>query len=89
MTERRYTRPEFEKELDALLYAAGSDGGAHRRLLSWYDEVMYDLGQVGALREALRKVTAEKVEAEVLAEELEARLFALERKVRYEGVEDE
>lgn len=88
MTERRYTRPEFEKELVEVSRSL-EVGAACRRLLSWYDEVMYDLGQVGALREALRKVTAEKVEAEVLAEELEARLFALGQKARYEGVEDE
>jgi hypothetical protein len=73
-----YTRPEFQLELEAV---ERGDAAAPRRLLSWYDGVMYNLGQVSALRAALSRATAEKVEAEVRAEEAERRIDVLEREL--------
>jgi hypothetical protein len=82
VTGRRYDRSEFEVELDTILKKHLTDAvNASRRLLSWYDEVMYDLGQTEALRAALSRATTEKVEAEVRAEEAERRIDVLEREL--------
>lgn len=85
MTERKYTRAEFETELRAA--GEGYDA-AIRRLLSWFDEVQHDLGHVGALYENLKRVTSEKVAAEVRAEEAEQRVWHLERQLAAKRVED-
>jgi hypothetical protein len=87
MSERSYTRPEFEKELEEAQYAI--DGAARRRLLAWYDDIMYDLGQVGALREALARATNEKVDAEVRENEAEAVIRSLEKQLSAKRVKEE
>jgi hypothetical protein len=94
MSERSYTRPEFERELDQV--AKWSNYGdnanpktAKNRLLAWYDEVIYDLGQVGALREALARATNEKVDAEVRANEAEATIRSLEKQLSAKRVKEE
>jgi len=87
MSERSYTRPEFEKEMEGVRHA--SDGAAWRRLLAWYDDIMYDLGQVGALREALGRATREKVDAEVRANEAEATIRSLEKQLSAKRVKEE
>lgn len=86
MTERKYTRAEFETDVHAA--GEGYDA-AIRRLLSWFDKVQYDLGHVGALYENLKRVTGEKVAAEVRAEEAEQRVLHLERQLAAKQAEEE
>lgn len=89
MTERKYTRAEFETELKAVRkwtdsYATDARNtaeGAERRLTQWFDSVQLNLGHVGALYENLKRVTGEKVAAEVRAEEAEQRVWHLERQL--------
>lgn len=90
MTERKYTRAEFETELRATRegYDDAKKRQAQNRLLSWFDEVQLDLGHVGALYDNLRRVTAEKVAAEVRAEEAEQRILHLERQLAAKRVEN-
>ncbi len=87
MSERKYTRPEFDAELHEVSRA--SDGVAYRRLMAWYDDIMYDLGQVGALREALSRATREKVDAEVRENEAEAVIRSLEKQLSAKRVKEE
>lgn len=87
MTENRYTRPEFEQELREVrkwsAYGAqGSVESAERRLLTWYDSIMYEVSATKALRDALQRATHEKVDAEVRLEEALVRIDLLESKVR-------
>ena len=91
MTERKYTRAEFDTELRATWegYDDAKKQQARNRLLSWFDEVQLDLGHVGALYDNLKRVTAEKVAAEVRAEEAEQRIWHLERQLAAKRVEDE
>ena len=91
MTERKYTRAEFETELRATRegYDDAKKRQAQNRLLSWFDEVQLDLGHIGALYDNLRRVTAEKVAAEVRAEEAEQRIWHLERQLAAKRVEEE
>lgn len=98
MTERKYTRAEFETELKAVRkwtdssYATdvrNTAEGAERRLTQWFDEVQLDLGHVGALYDNLKRVTSEKVAAEVRAEEAEQRIWHLERQLAAKRVEEE
>lgn len=83
MSERKYTRPEFAKELDS------GTANSRNRLMAWYDDIMYDLGQVGALREALSRATREKVDAEVRANEAEAVIRSLEKQLSAKRVKEE
>jgi hypothetical protein len=101
VTERKYTRAEFETELKAVRkwtdasYRSQSKEtaeSAERRLVQWFDAVQHDLGHVGALYENLKRVTGEKVAAEVRAEEAEQRVWHLERQLaakRAEGDKEE
>lgn len=92
MTERKYTRAEFEAELDRIgsVSSAGAEQDASiRRLLSWFDEVQHDLGHVGALYDNLKRVTSEKVAAEVRAEEAEQRVWHLERQLAAARLDNE
>lgn len=91
MTERKYKRAEFERELQAVRegYDEAKKQQAQNRLIQWFDEVQLDLGHVGALYENLKRVTAEKVEAEVRAEEAEQRVWHLERQLAAKRAEDE
>lgn len=98
MTERKYKRAEFEAELhdvrkwtDVSYSTQGKEAAesAERRLLQWFDQVQLKLGHVGALYENLKRVTSEKVAAEVRAEEAEQRIWHLERQLAAKRVEDE
>ena len=98
VTERKYTRAEFETELKAVRkwtdssYATdvrNTAEGAERRLVQWFDEVQLDLGHVGALYDNLKRVTSEKVAAEVRAEEAEQRIWHLERQLAAKRAQDE
>lgn len=98
MTEHKYTRAEFEAELKAVrkwtdsshaTEARKTAESAERRLTQWFDEVQLDLGHVGALYDNLKRVTGEKVAAEVRAEEAEARIWHLERQLAAKRVEEE
>lgn len=91
MTERKYKRAEFEAELDEIesVSSTGAErDAAIRRLLSWFDEVQFDLGHVGALYDNLKRVTGEKVAAEVRAEGAEQRVYHLERQLAAKRVEN-
>jgi len=90
MTERKYTRAEFETELHAAGegYDDAKKRQARNRLVQWFDEVQLDLGHVGALYDNLQRVTAEKVAAEVRAEEAEQRIWHLERQLAAKRVEN-
>lgn len=87
MSAKRYSRPEFDAELHEVSRA--SDGVAYRRLMAWYDDIMYDLGQVSALRTALDRATNEKVDAEVRANEAEATICSLEKQLSAKRVKEE
>lgn len=70
------TREEFAEEIRLWTPEANFN-----RLMRFFDEVQHDLGHVGALYENLKRVTAEKVAAEVRAEEAEQRILHLERQL--------
>jgi len=91
MTERKYTRAEFETELRASGegYDDAKKQQARNRLIQWFDEVQLDLGHVGALYDNLKRVTGEKVAAEVRAEEAEQRIWHMERQLAAKRVEEE
>lgn len=91
MTERKYKRVEFEAELDGIASVSTTaldQDAAIRRLLSWFDEVQLNLGHVSALYDNLKRVTGEKVAAEVRAEEAEQRVYHLERQLAAKRVEN-
>ena len=78
MTDRKYTQAEFYEE---LLQAGEGDQAAENRIMGWFSEVQYNLGHVGSLYENLKRVTSEKVAAEVRAEVAEQRIWHLERQL--------
>lgn len=98
MTDRKYTRAEFVEEFQSIrkwkddkYYEKDRvvSEAAEKRLLTWFDQVQYDLGHVGSLYENLKRVTSEKVAAEVRAEEAEQRIWHLERQLAAKRVEEE
>lgn len=98
MTDKKYTRAEFETELKTVRkwtdssYATevrNTAEGAERRLTQWFDQVQLDLGHVGALYDNLKRITGEKVSAEVRAEEAEQRIWHLERQLAAARVDNE
>lgn len=91
MREQRYSRPEFQQELEAASrgYDDERQKAARKRLTAWYDDIMYDLGQVSALRTALDRATNEKVDAEVRANEAEAMIRSLEKQLSAKRVKEE